>query len=37
MFEHNMKESGEGRVDISDCSYEAVAAMLKFMYCDIPP
>ena len=37
MFEHNMKEAGEGRVDISDCSYEAVAAMLKFMYCDIPP
>jgi len=37
MFEHNMKESEEGRVDISDCSYEAVAAMLKFMYCDIPP
>jgi len=37
MFEHNMKESEEGRMDISDCSYEAVAAMLKFMYCDIPP
>jgi len=30
-------DAKEGRVDISDCSYEAVAAMLKFMYCDIPP
>ena len=37
MFEHNMKEAEVGRVDISDCSYEAVCAMLKFMYCDIPP
>ena len=36
MFQHNTKESEEGRVHISDSSYEAVAAMLKFMYCDVP-
>ena len=37
MFEHNTIESKEGRVDITDCTTEAILAMVNFMYSDAAP
>jgi len=37
MFEHNMKEKQENRVNIEDLSSNAVASLLEFIYTDTVP
>ncbi|KAH9364052.1 hypothetical protein HPB48_016390 [Haemaphysalis longicornis] len=32
MFEHEMKENEQGRVEITDCDFEVLHEMLQFMY-----